>query len=156
MRRPDAGLGAVARVRGVAEHDSLLVLQAALAVRDARRADLARLQVQLTDAAAREAAILAGPPGAAPATPGALLTLRMTLGTLGEAIRETRDALEAAERVADDARDAWAAERARLAAVEQLLERRAAERRRDAARAADRQTDEIAGQGWLRRTSEAP
>ena len=143
----DPGLHAVGRVRGVRERDSLLALQHALATQREREERLAELRAQLAEAAALEVDILGS------GTPGALLTLRMTLGHLAESTRLAREELAAAEVLADAARDRWEQDKSRLAAVEQLLERRTAERRHEARRAEDRQTDETAAQGWLRRTT---
>jgi flagellar export protein FliJ len=144
----DPGLRAAARVRGVREQDSLMALQNALATQREHEERLARLREQLTAAAALEADILG-----ASGTPGALLTLRMTLTQLAESTRIAREELSSAEVLADAARDRWEHDRSRLAAVEQLIERRTAERRHAARRAEDRQTDETATQGWLRRTT---
>jgi flagellar export protein FliJ len=149
--RHDPGLQAVARVRGVHEQDSLVALQQALAVQRDREEALARLRDQLTAAAALEADILGG--GHVVSTPGALLTLRMTLGHLAESTRSAREDVAAAGAVVDSARDRWEHDKTRLSAVEQLLERRTAERRHEARRTEDRQTDETAAQGWLRRTT---
>jgi flagellar export protein FliJ len=146
--RDEAGLDAVARVRGVREQDSLVALQRALATQREREDQLSQLRQQLTTAAALEADILGGT-----GAPGALLTLRMTLANLAESTRMAREEVAAAEALADAARDRWEHDKSRLAAVEQLLERRTAERRREARRAEDRQTDETAAQGWLRRTT---
>ena len=143
----DPGLHAVGRVRGVRERDSLLALQQALTTQREREERLAELRRQLADAAALEVDILGS------GTPGALLTLRMTLGHLADSTRLAREELAAAEVLADAARDRWEQDKSRLAAVEQLLERRTAERRHEARRAEDRQTDETAAQGWLRRTT---
>ena len=147
----DPGLHAVARVRGVREQDSLLALQQALATQREREEQLAHLTQQLTAAAALEADIL-GETG----SPGALLTLRMTLTHLATSTRLAREEVAAAEVLTDAARDRWEHDKSRLAAVEQLLERRTTERRREARRAEDRQTDETAAQGWLRRTTGDP
>jgi flagellar export protein FliJ len=144
--RDDLGLTAVARVREVAEQRSLVNMQRALTGRDERRRELDQLQQQLNAAASLEADIL-GSTG----SPGALLTLRMTLGQLAESSRLVRDELNNAQEAADAARHRWEHDKSRLAAVEQLLERRTAERRREARRAEDRQTDETAAQGWQRR-----
>jgi flagellar FliJ protein len=145
--RHDPGLHAVARVRGVREQASLLALQQTLATLRQREAHLARLQEQLREAAAREVAILESG-----GTPGALLTLRMTLGHLAESTRMARTELTGAHQLAETARHRWEQDRSQLAAVEQLLDRRTAERRHEARRAEDRQTDETAAQGWQRRT----
>jgi len=145
--RHDPGLHAVARVRGVRERASLLALQRALATLHEREDRLAVLREQLHGAAAREVEILD-----AGGTPAALLTLRMTLGHLAETTRQTRAELTGAEELADAARHRWEHDRSQLAAVEQLLDRRTAERRHEARRTEDRQTDETAAQGWQRRT----
>jgi flagellar export protein FliJ len=126
---------------------SLLALQHALATLHEREDRLARLGEQLTDAAAREVEILDNG-----GTPGALLTLRMTLGHLAESTRLARLEVTGAQELADAARQRWENDRSQLAAVEQLLDRRTAERRHEARRAEDRQTDETAAQGWQRRT----
>jgi flagellar export protein FliJ len=145
--RHDPGLHAVARVRGVREQESLLALQQALATLRDRESRLAGLRSQLNDAAAREVEILDQG-----GTPGALLTLRMTLGHLADSTRIARAELTDAQGLADAARHRWEHDRSQLAAVEQLLDRRTAERRHEARRAEDRQTDETAAQGWQRRT----
>ncbi|MDH2414627.1 flagellar export protein FliJ [Nocardioides sp. CER19] len=144
----DPGLHAVARVRGVREQDSLIALQRALTAQREHEERLAQLRDQLTAAAALEADILGGS-----GTPGALLTLRMTLGHLAESTRLAREELASAEVLTDAARDRWERDKSDLSAVEQLLERRTTERRHEARRAEDRQTDETAAQGWLRRTT---
>ncbi|MFL6154483.1 MAG: flagellar export protein FliJ [Marmoricola sp.] len=145
--RHDPGLHAVARVRGVQERASLLALQQALATKRDREDRLAGLRAQLNGAATREVEILE-----TGGTPGALLTLRMTLGHLAESTRMARAELTSAHELAEAARHRWEHDRSQLAAVEQLLDRRSAERRHEARRAEDRQTDEIAAQGWQRRT----
>jgi len=145
--RHDPGLHAVARVRGVQERASLLALQQALAALQEREDRLTRLREQLSDAATREVDILE-----TGGTPGALLTLRMTLGHLAETTRQARADLTGAQDLADAARHRWEHDRSQLAAVEQLLDRRTAERRHEARRTEDRQTDETAAQGWQRRT----
>jgi flagellar export protein FliJ len=147
-RREDRGLAAVARVRGVAEQRSLRELQQALAGRDTCRREVEDLQQQLLTGASLEAELLG--PGS---DPGTLLTLRMTLGQLADSTRLARSRLAHAEAVVDAARARWEGDKGRLAAVEQLLERRSAERAVQARRAEDRQTDETAAQGWLRRTT---
>jgi flagellar export protein FliJ len=145
--RHDPGLRAVARVRRVREQESLLALQRALVGVREREDRLGCLRQQLDEAAAREVAILDDG-----GTPGALLTLRMALGHLAESTRIARTELTDARRLTDAARSRWEHDRSQLAAVEQLLERRTAERRHEARRAEDRQTDETAAQGWRRRT----
>lgn len=144
----DRGLHAVARVRGVRERGSLLALQRALTTQREHEERLTQLREQLTAAAGLEADILG-----ASGTPGALLTLRMTLGHLAESTRLAREDLASAEALTDAARDRWELDKSAISAVEQLLERRTAERRHEARRAEDRQTDETAAQGWLRRAT---
>jgi flagellar export protein FliJ len=50
------------------------------------------------------------------------------------------------------ARDRWVSDRSRLAAVESLVERRAAAARAERQRRENRELDEVAEQMWRRRT----
>jgi flagellar export protein FliJ len=144
-RRDDRGLAAVARVRGVAEQRSVLELRRALTDRDARRAVAERLSDQLGVAAESESRILASG-----GDPGTLITLRTSLVQLAESTRAARERVSAAEEAVDIARERWRQDRARLRAVEHLLERRTAARAVNARRAEDRRSDEVAAGGWLR------
>ena len=137
--RDDRGLAAVARVRGVRETDSRIGLRQVLAEEAAATARVAALEAGLGATTV---------PGTT--TPGALLALRAALAGTGVLLAEGREAAATARVVSDEARVRWQADRARLAAVTQLLERRAARRRAEAERAAAREADDLAAQRWLR------
>ncbi|WGX97844.1 flagellar FliJ family protein [Nocardioides sp. L-11A] len=135
----DRGLAAVARVRGVRETDSRIGLQRVLAEEAAVGARLA----SLTSAVAT-----ADVP--AVTTAAALVAARTRLAHLGILVDETRAEAATAQVVTADARARWGTDRARLAAVEHLLERRAARRRTEAERRAARDADDLAAQRWAR------
>ncbi len=142
MTRPhpdDRGLAAVARVRGVRETDSRVGLRHVLA----EEAAVVRRVAALEDA-------LAATPVPAVTTPGALLASRTAAAHGGVLLGEAREAAATAAVVTADARARWSSDRARLAAVEHLLERRAAERRSEAARREARDADDLAAQRWAR------
>ncbi|WP_182379536.1 flagellar export protein FliJ [Nocardioides sp. WS12] len=141
-RRPhpeDRGLAAVARVRSVRETDSRIGLTQVLAEEAAMTARLTTLQNQLTAA-----------PVVDLTTPGELIAHRTALTHLGSLIQETRADVATAAMVSAEARARWISDRARLAAVEHLLEQRAAGRRTEARRKADREADDLAAQRWSR------
>ncbi|MFW6867094.1 flagellar export protein FliJ [Nocardioides sp. CPCC 206347] len=135
----DRGLAAVARVRAVRETDSRIGLTQVLAEEAAVTSRLTALQDQLTAA-----------PVADLATPGDLIAYRTALTHLGALIQETRGDAETAAVVSAEARARWISDRARLAAVEHLLEQRATRRRTEAGRKADREADDLAAQRWSR------
>lgn len=135
----DRGLAAVARVRSVRETDSRIGLTQVLAEEAAVAVRLAGLENQL-----------AGTPVAHLATPGELLAHHTALTHLGTLIQETRGDVETAAVVSSEARARWTSDRARLAAVEYLLEQRAVRRRTEARRKADREADDLAAQRWSR------
>ncbi|TIC78630.1 flagellar FliJ family protein [Nocardioides sp. GY 10127] len=142
MTRPaDAGLAAVARVRSVRERDSRLGLVKALAEARAREAEVARLE----SAMRVHGRDLEG-------DMGRFVVLCQSLAVLREAASDARRRAESAAVVATDAQSHWGSDRARLSAVEGLMERRAEERAAEAARDAAAETDEIASVGWLRRS----
>lgn len=135
----DRGLAAVARVREVRETDSRIGLQQVLAEQAALSGRLAGLTTVLASA------------GVDPVcSPGALLAQRTALANVGVLTGEVRADLATAEVVGAEARVRWGADHARLAAVELLLERRAARRRTEAARRAAREADDLAAQRWAR------
>lgn len=140
----DRGLAAVARVREVREHDSRLGLVEALRDLRAREARVGALE----DSLRRHSASASGGlhDGAA------FVALRASLDALRESLVAERARLSVAQTVAMDADARWQSDRSRLGAVEGLLERRAVERRVERRRAEDRDLDEVASQGWLRRT----
>lgn len=139
--RADRGLAAVARVREVRETDSRIGLQQVLAEQAALDARLAALTDGLTAAAVP-----------AVSTPGALVAQRAALAGAGLLVGETRAELATTEVVAAEARARWGADKARLAAVEHLLEARSARRRTEAARREAREADDLAAQRWARST----
>lgn len=140
-RHPDdAGLHAVARVRGVREQDSRTGLQQAnreLAEASGRVAEL--------EESVRRAADVAPSSGA-----DSWVAARATLVALSSRITAAREGVSMSRTVAEAALARWQSDRARLEAVELLLERRAADRRTDAARAAARELDDLAAQRHAR------
>jgi len=139
----DAGLLAVARVRRVRETDSRIGLQTALAEqRDAqKRVDDLRRRL----AAANQFA-------AGPAVD--FVALRASLEALGMVLIAAVDELDQARTISAASLVAWQGDRAKLAAIEGLLERRADARRTEVARSEARELDDLATQGWLRRRRE--
>ncbi|MDO9379133.1 MAG: hypothetical protein Q7T56_09810 [Nocardioidaceae bacterium] len=146
MTRPqeDAGLGAVERVRGVREQDSLIGLQRSMSIRAERLA-----------AAERARARMVAMPAFRQGTGAELLAARAVGRRMADASREAQDAAEAADRLTTEARGRWQDDRTRLRAVEHLLQRRADVRAEERRRAEERDLDDVAGQGWLRRRREA-
>ncbi|WGY01194.1 flagellar FliJ family protein [Nocardioides sp. QY071] len=139
VHREDRGLAAVARIREVRETDSRIGLQRVLAEEAALVGRLASLESTIASA-----------PVPATTTVSALVAARTHLAHAGILVGETRDRVATAEVVTADARARWGSDRARLAAVEHLLERRAARRRTEAERRAARDADDLAAQRWAR------
>lgn len=137
----DPGLRAVERVRGVREQDSRLGLQRALRDLAERESALDRLEESIRTFG-----------GAASGDMAQFAAIRQSLLHLRHAVAEARDAVTSARSVALDAQAHWSTDKSRLGAVEGLLERRAEERAVEGGRAEAKQLDDIAGQGWLRRT----
>jgi flagellar protein FliJ len=137
--RHDRGLRAVARVRGVREHDSRLGLQLALADQRARDEQVTTLADRLSHA-----------PAAVSGSPADIVGLRAGLGALGDALRSARADADAQRLVTEDARARWQAAATDLKAVEQLLARRAARRRTAAAKAEAKELDDLASVRWAR------
>lgn len=135
----DAGLHAVARVRGVRETDSRIGLRTAWEETRAAQAQVDSLRTQLEEASAFTTG-----------TAGSFLALRQTLQLLGDALIAAEAARDAAQVISEAAYARWQADRTRLAAVENLLERRADARRAEAARKEAQELDDIATQRWLR------
>ncbi|WP_435768372.1 hypothetical protein [Nocardioides sp. SYSU DS0651] len=139
-RHPDdRGLAAVARVREVRETDSRIGLQRVLA-------DEAAVVARLTDLESR----LQAAPTVGQESTSELLGRRAALAGAGVLIQESRADAALAAGITAEARVRWGADKARLSAVEHLLDRRAARRRTDAQRRADREADDIAAQRWAR------
>lgn len=139
IHRDDRGLTAVARVRGIRENDSRIGLQLVLAEQAAGAARLADLTRTLATA-----------PVPTQTTPAALLAQRAALADIGTLIREARSAQATSDVICAEARARWGRDRARLAAVEHLLEVRAAGRRTEAAKREARESDDLAAQRWAR------
>jgi flagellar export protein FliJ len=141
--RHDAGMLAVARVRGVREQDSRIGLQRALAEQHGQEQRVADLRGRLESGSRFDS----GPAGS-------FLVLRASLDALGSDVRSAEQDVATSVTISEAAYEAWRVDRARLAAVELLLERRAAERRAEAAHREARELDEIAVQRWQRREDE--
>ena len=134
---PDAGMRAVARVRGVREQDSRLGLRrAADDEREAGRR-LAAVEARLSEARPADGDLA-----------GFLLT-RATAQALASEATLARDALAAAGTVVTSARSHWQRDKTRLSAVELLLERRAAERRAERIRRETAEIDDLVAARWL-------
>ena len=138
----DAGLRAVARVRGVREQDSRIGLQQAIGEQRAHEERAQELRRPLEGATE----FRTGPSGS-------FLALRASLDALGTVLRTAEEETAASRRISEAAYVRWQVDRARLSAVEVLVERRAEARRSEAARREARDLDEIAAQLWQRRTS---
>lgn len=139
VHRDDRGLAAVARVREVRETDSRIGLQRVLAEEAALAGRLDSLESTIAAATVPDTT-----------TAAELVAARTRLAHAGILVGETRERVATAVVVTADARSRWAADRARLAAVEHLLERRAARRRTEADRRAARDADDLAAQRWAR------
>jgi flagellar protein FliJ len=136
----DAGMLAVARVRGVREQDSRIGLQQALHEQRAHETRVADLRHRIRSA---------GTFGAGSA--GSFLALRASLDALGAVLRAAEEQAAASRTVSESAYAHWQHDKARLAAVEVLLERRAEARRVEVARRDARDLDEMSVQTWQRR-----
>lgn len=132
-------LGGVVRVRTIRERDSRTGLTAALTEEQRAVARVTRIEEQL--------ATLPEPAGVDPA---AFAARRHTAAALGEALSRAREELAAARRIAASARSQWHADSSRLAAVESLVERRAAAHQRELRRREARELDEVAEELWRR------
>jgi flagellar export protein FliJ len=143
----DRGLGAVARVRGVRERDSLFGLQRASEEHHAHQVRADQLDETVQQHAASGAPHGQGLPEWA--------AQRRALMALAGAAHTAHDEVAAAARLKATAHGHWQRDRARLRAVEHLLELRAEARRADLARAEARELDDIGGQSWLRRREAA-
>ncbi|WP_295656347.1 flagellar FliJ family protein [uncultured Nocardioides sp.] len=136
----DAGLQAVARVRGVRERDSRQGLTTAIAEHAAVESGVRTLEQQL-DA---QPAFLAG-------TSVTYLADRTHALAVGQALVVRREDLRVSASVMAAATSHWRSDRSRLEAVSMLLARRAEQRRAERARTEAAQLDDAAAQGWLRR-----
>ena len=143
MRNDDDGLLAVARVRRVRETDSRIGLQTALAEQRTaqERVDELRRRLQAADSFAT-------------GSPADFVAVRASLEVLGMVLVTAAEELDRSRTISAAALDAWHRELANLAAIEGLLERRAAVRRTEAARSEARELDDLATQRWQRSNDE--
>ena len=139
---PDAGMRAVARVRGVREQDSRLGLARAAA--DEREA------VRRLDAAVALLAAAADPSDADPASYGAA---RHVAAAIAADVTASRGALASATTLTAMAREHWQRDHTRLSAVELLLERREERRRAERQRRERTEVDDLVSARWLRARS---
>ena len=137
--RHDAGLSAVARVRSVRETDSRIGLQPALGEQRAAQARVDELRTRLNAADSFAA-------GSA----GSFVSLRHSLEVLGSVLITAEAERNQASTISEAALSRWHQDKARLAAIEMLLERRADARREEANRREARDLDDISVQRWLR------
>jgi len=137
--REDAGLEAVARVRGVREQDDRLGLQLALAESRALHGRADHLRTLLTTTTTD-----------GPMTPQQLLSHRIDLGRIGDAARDASRGADSADVVSAEARVRWEGTKTRLSAVERLIEMREARRRAAAEHSRAKEADDLAAQRWLR------
>ncbi len=141
MSRIQGNLGGLVRLRSVRERDSQIGLATALKEEREAAAEVADLEqllanlpmpatVDLTDFQARQ----------------------HTIEMIRTALAAARSTVETARQVTSAARDHWVSDRSRLAAVESLVERRAAVVRAERSRRETRELDEVAQEMWRRRT----
>lgn len=141
----DAGMLAVARVRGARERDSRIGLQQAAAEQRQREARVTELRAQLDSVS-----------GVEDGTVAEFLTRHALVRTAAESVRSAEGEAGSAARLTALARSHWQADKTRLSAVEMLLERRAVARRAEQGRRDARDLDEIVSQQWLRQRSLRP
>jgi flagellar export protein FliJ len=144
MTRPQGNLGGLVRLRSVRERDSRIGLATALKEEReaaAKEADLQQLLADLPMPATFDLAAFQG--------------RQHTVEMIRTALADSRATLETAHHVSAAARDRWVADRSRLAAVEALVERRAAAVRAERTRRETRELDEVAQEMWRRRTTAA-
>ena len=134
----DAGMRAVARVRGVREQDSRLGL--------GRAFDDEREAVRRHAAVCEQLAATPVPEGSL----AGFLAGRAAGQRLATETSLARDGVEAARTVTTAAREHWRRDHTRLAAVELLLERRAEVRRAERARREAAEIDDLVAARWLR------
>ena len=143
-RDTDRGLKAVARVRGVVEHNARLELQMALAEQHRHEA----LLQGMNDMLAASNPAFEGDAGMAIANRAAMMSL-------GVAMRDEKASITAAEIFVEVKRQHWSKAETELTAVEQLLERRKARRDAERQRRIAGELDEIASQRWLKARSDS-
>ena len=136
---PDAGMRAVARVRGVREQDSRLGL--------ARAAADERAAARRLDAVRRQLADTELPATSDPA--GFALASAVASAIAGE-VTGAGAALAVAGTVTASAREHWQRDKTRLEAVELLLARREEQRRTERLRRETAEVDDLVAARWLR------
>lgn len=137
--QPDAGLNAVARVRGAREQDSRIGLQQAMAEMREREAKVAALRQQLAEVEQPAEVAVSD-----------FVMHHERLRAFVQCVDTAQEEAASATAVAAAARAHWAVDKARLSAVEMLLEHRAEERRHEERRQETRDLDEVVTQQWLR------
>lgn len=137
----DAGLEAVARVRGVRESDSRIGLVTAVADHAVIQAQVDDLHRQIEQAGAFQT-------GSATE----FLALRQSLAALGDVLILAGSERDSSSLICAAALDRWHQDKSRLNAIEMLLQRRRDQRRETAARREARELDDIAAQRWLRQS----
>ena len=143
IHQDDRGLAAVRRVRVARENDSRVGLQQALGERRTT-----------ADAAARAQERLAAAPAFAAGGAVEFHVHRQVLTALATDRRATEDAAAVSDRIADEARRHWVADRTAVRVADLLLGRRAEARAEERARREAADLDDLAATGWLRRTTE--
>jgi|SRR6478752_7457364 len=141
MTRKQGNLRGLLRLRGVRERDSRIGLASALQEEREAAAKLADLQQLLEDL-----------PMPATSDLAAFQRRQHSIDLVRDALTDTRATLETARHLSAAARDRWVSDRSRLAAVETLVERRAAAARAERQRRETRELDEVAEEMWRRRT----
>jgi flagellar export protein FliJ len=136
----DRGVAAVARVRGVEEKSSRVLLEQALRV-------VKEYEVELHT---REELIRATAPFHA-GTAADFVHSCTALGYMAQSAQEAAQRLEASKLAAAEAHRTWLVHKTRLRAVELLLERRAQRRREERDRRERAELDDVASQNWQRR-----
>ncbi|HEX6515070.1 MAG TPA: flagellar FliJ family protein [Nocardioidaceae bacterium] len=136
----DRALAAVRRVREAREQDSRLGLQQALATSRAREAAAERARVRVEQA-----------PAFGGGTPGDFWLHVRHGAALAQASAEAARQAENGRLVAEEAAGRWRHDRQQVRVADLLLDRRAEERRAERARREQRELDDLAAQGWLRR-----
>jgi flagellar FliJ protein len=146
-RERDRGLGAVERVREVRDRDSQLGVRQAAVEHEARQRAAERLDATLSEHAA-----------ASTVDQGAseFAVRRQALLALASAARRAEQEVAAAERLKAAAQEHWRRDRARLRAVQYLLELRAEAWQAQVDRATARELDDIGSRRWLRGRAEQP
>jgi len=141
MTTKQGNLRGLLRLRGVRERDSRIGLATALREEREAAAKLADLQQLLEHL-----------PMPATSDLAAFQRRQHTIDLVREALTDTRATLETARHLSAAARERWVSDRSRLAAVETLVERRAAAARAERQRRETRELDEVAEEMWRRRT----